>query len=284
MKKTLSILISIICIIALIPSCTQERSDKLQVFASFYVLEDFARQIGGDKVEVVNLTGNGDAHNFEISASQMAKLTKADLFIYIGGVDGWAVDIENSLTNADCFAFELDGGVDLTKTEDAHIWLNPDIAINQMSKLCDAFCAIDPQNAQYYKQNYAIAEEKELALEAKIKAAKEKTASHTMVVSHGAYGHLCKKLGMEQLAIEGIHGKGDPTPLQMAKVIDFIKENNIKYIFTSPNENAKSVQNVIAETGVELLELDPLDVDNNNGGYFSAMEKNITTIVNSINN
>ena len=284
MKKTLLLILSIFLVLSLLVSCTQERSDKLQIYASFYVLEDFAKQIGGDKVEVVNLTGNGDAHNFEISASQMAKLTKADLFIYIGGVDEWAIDIENSLTSADCYPFELDGGVDLAKTEDAHIWLNPDIAINQMSKLCDALCALDPQNAQYYKQNYAVAEEKELALDAKINEAKKKTASQTMVVTHGAYGHLCKKLGMEQLAVEGIHGKGDPTPLQMAKVIDFIKENDIKYIFTSPNENAKSVQNIIAQTGVELLELDPMDVDNNNGGYFSAMEKNITTIVNSINN
>ena len=284
MKKTLLLILSIFLVLSLLVSCTQEESDKLQIYASFYVLEDFAKQIGGDKVEVVNLTGNGDAHNFEISASQMAKLTKADLFIYIGGVDEWAVDIENSLTSADCYPFELDGGVDLTKTEDAHIWLNPDIAINQMDRLCDALCALDPQNAQYYKQNYAIAEEKELALDAKINEAKEKTASQTMVVTHGAYGHLCKKLGMEQLAVEGIHGKGDPTPLQMAKVIDFIKENDIKYIFTSPNESTKSAQNIVDQTGVELLELDPLDVDNNNGGYFAAMEKNITTIVNSINN
>lgn len=284
MKKTLLLILSIFLVLSLLVSCTQEESDKLQIYASFYVLEDFAKQIGGDKVEVVNLTGNGDAHNFEISASQMAKLTKADLFIYIGGVDEWAIDIENSLTSADCYPFELDCGVDLTKTEDAHIWLNPDIAINQMSKLCDALCALDPQNAQYYKQNYAVAEEKELALDAKINEAKKKTASQTMVVTHGAYGHLCKKLGMEQLAVEGIHGKGDPTPLQMAKVIDFIKENDIKYIFTSPNESTKSAQNIVDQTGVELLELDPLDVDNNNGGYFAAMEKNITTIVNSINN
>ena len=111
-----------------------------------------------------------------------------------------------------------------------------------------------------------------------------KTEGKTIVVSHGAYGHLLGELKVKQLAIEGIHSEGDPTAAHMAEIIDYIRENNIKYIFVSPNENSKSAMAVADETGAKILQLDSMESDNQGGSYFDIMEKNLDIIEQSIDN
>ena len=69
MKKFLSLIISIFFVLSLLPSCTQEQSDKLQVYVSFYALEGFARDIGGAKLAVTNLVQTGEPHDFEIRST-----------------------------------------------------------------------------------------------------------------------------------------------------------------------------------------------------------------------
>ncbi len=282
MKKILLLILSIFFVLSLLVSCTQEQSNKPQVFVSFYVLEDFAKEIGGDKIDITNLAKNGEPHDFETSAAQMAKLSKSDLFIYSGGVDSWAEDISDSAKASGCYVLKANGNVDLDSEHDPHIWLNPDIAISQMEQICTALCKIDEGNSDFYIANLKLAQEKCNFLKQQITDSRQKTDSHTIITAHGAYAHLLDLLGIEQLSIEGIHGKGDPTAAQMARIIDYAKENNIKYIFVSPNETAKSAQSVANEVGAQILYLDSLEVNNENGGYFKAMEQNINTILNSI--
>ncbi len=282
MKKFLSLIISIFFVLSLLPSCTQEQSDKLQVYVSFYAIEDFAREIGGDKIDVINLVQTGEPHDFEISATQMAKLLNSDLFIYSGTIDSWAQDISDSAAHEGCLVLKADGNINLNNHHDPHIWLNPDIAIAQMEQICNALCEIDENNKDFYTNNLNGAKEKCDLLKQKINSSKDKTNSHTIITAHGAYAHLLDLLGITQLSIEGIHSEGDPTAAQMAKIIDFARENNIKHIFVSPNENSKSAQGVANEVGAKIVYLDSLEVNNQNGGYFNAMEKNIEEISNSV--
>lgn len=282
MKKLLSLLISIFFVLSLLVSCTQVQSNKPQVFVSFYALEDFAREIGGDRIDITNLAKNGEPHDFEISAAQMAKLTNGDLFVYSGGVDSWAKDVAEGAKAEGCYVLEANGTVDLNNEHDPHIWLNPDIAISQMEQICTALCTIDKGNSDFYIANLKLAQEKYNLLKQQIEAAKQKTLSHTIITAHGAYAHLLDLLGIKQLSIEGIHGEGDPSAAQMARIIDYAKQNNVKYIFVSPNENARSAQSAANEVGAKILYLDSLEVNNENGGYFKAMEQNINTILNSI--
>ncbi len=280
MKKFLSLIISIFFVLSVLPSCTQERSDKLQVYVSFYALEDFAREIGGDKIDITNLVQNGEPHDFEISATQMAKLLDSDLFIYSGGIDSWAQDISDSTGSVR--TVKADGNIDLNNEDDPHIWLNPDTAIAQMEQICNSLCEIDEKNKDFYTNNLNRAKEKCNMLKEQIALAKPVTSSHTIITAHGAYAHLLDLLHVTQLSVEGIHSEGDPTAAQMAKIIDFARENSIKHIFVSPNENSKSAQGVANEVGAEIVYLDSLEVNNQNGGYFNAMEKNINEILNSI--
>ncbi len=280
MKKLIT---ALLCL--LLTACASPRegsSQKTQIFASFYVVEDFVNQIGKDKTEVTTLAENGSVHDFEISATQMAALCKSDLFVYMGGADHWAEYVAKTTANDGCKTLALCSDLTQEHIEDYHLWLDPDNAIEQMERICTYLSEVDSENAEYFRKNLETAKEKYKGLKQKMQELKTKTQGKTIVVSHGAYGYLCEELGMKQLAIEGIHGESDPTAAQMAQIIDYVKENNIKYIFASPNENSKSAQTVSAETGAQILYLDSLEADNQNGGYFEEMQKNLEQIEKSL--
>ena len=264
-------------------SCSSKNTEntKPKVFTSFHVMESLVREIGRDKVEITNLTQNGEVHDFEISASQMAALCEGDLFVFCGGADHWAEDIAQTVQNEGCEVLETSQGT-ATHNDDFHIWLDPDMAMEQMKKICESLSQINPQNKALFEENLSKANEKYIALKEDIALAAQKTAGKTIVVSHGAYGYLCKELGLEQLSIEGVHGESDPTAAQMAEVIDFVKQNDIKYIFTSPQEASKPAQAVAAEANAEVLTLDSMECDNGNGGYFEVMDYNLEQIKKSL--
>jgi len=263
--------------------CGNQNTEKTkpEVFTSFHVMESLVREIGGDKVEITNLTQNGEVHDFEISASQMAALCEGDLFVFCGGADHWAEDIAQTVQGEGCEVLETSQGI-AADNDDFHLWLDPDIAMEHMKKICASLSQINPQNKAVFEENLAKANEKYIALKEDIALATQKTVGKTIVVSHGAYGYLCKELGLEQLSIEGVHGESDPTAAQMAEVIDFVKQNNIKYIFTSPQEASKPAQTVADEANAEVLTLDSMECDNGNGGYFEVMEYNLEQIKKSL--
>jgi len=254
-------------------SCSSKNTEntKPKVFTSFHVMESLVREIGADKVEITNLTQNGEVHDFEISASQMAALCEGDLFVFCGGADHWAEDIAQTVQSEGGEVLKASQGI-ATHNDDFHIWLDPDMAMEQMKKICESLSQINPQNKALFEENLAKANKKYIVLKNNIELAAQKTAGETIVVSHGAYGYLCKELGLEQLSIEGVHGESDPTAAQMAEVIDFVKQNDIKYIFTSPQEASKPAQTVAAEANAEVLTLDSMECDNGNGGYFEVMD------------
>lgn len=264
----------------LFAGCSAENTadDKPDIFVSFYAVENFAKEIVQDKADITTLAQNGSMHDFEISASQMAKLSRADLFIYSGDADHWAKDISKTAEDEGCKTLSLAP----EESEDPHTWLDPDNAIEQIEMIYLAMCDISPENSEYFKENFDSAKEKYLDLKERTQSLLPKTEGKTIVVSHGAYGHLLGELKVKQLAIEGIHSEGDPTAAHMAEIIDYIKEHNIKYIFTSPNESSKTAEAIAGETGAKILQLDSMESDNQGGSYFEIMEKNLDIIEQSL--
>src|SRR5262245_34521829 len=75
-----------------------DAADKVKAVASFSILGDMVRQVGGDRVEVVTLVGpNGDAHVFNPTPADVKALASADVFFVNGlGFEGWIVRLEKS--------------------------------------------------------------------------------------------------------------------------------------------------------------------------------------------
>lgn len=286
LKKFILLLMSALILTACGNAGQSKKSDKLQVYTSFYAMYDFAKQIGGDKADVYLLCPVGsEPHDFEPKTSDMAKLSKADVFIYNGmGMESWAEKTVQSLKTDTLSVVEASKNIPyVTENEDAHVWLDPENAIYEMKNIKDAFCAKDASNSAYYESRYEECEKKADKLIDDYKAASKDFKNRTLITSHAAFSYLCDAFNMSQLAIEGSNGESDPSPAKMAEIIDFIKTNDIKYIFYESLDSSKTVDSIANETGAQTLALSPFEGDTDGKDYFTVMEENLETLKKAMN-
>ncbi len=261
---------------------------KLQVYTSFYCVYDFVSKIGGDKVQVYNLVPNGtEPHNWEPTAGDILGLKDADVFFYNGGgMEGWTDKVMESVKGENVRCVCLSEGIELiggNEGADPHIWLDPKNAKKEAETIKTTLIMADPDNEEYYNQNYKDFSDKINKLDSDFKAAVLNKKNKTIVVAHQAYGYLCKAYGLQQLAVEGLSADSEPSPAKMAEISEFIKNNGVKVIFFEELLAAKSVSVISEETGAELLVLNPFEglaqqeIDNGED-YFSVMRKNLENI------
>ena len=98
-----------------------------------------------------------------------------------------------------------------------------------------------------------------------------------------AFGYLAKAYGFEQLGIMGVSPDAEPTPERMADIVAFIKEHNVKAIFSEELVSPKLANAIAAETGVKVYVLNPAEglteeQTQKNVTYLDIMEENLKTL------
>ena len=278
---------------------------------------DFATKVGGDKVEVTNMVPAGtEPHDWEPAATDVKNLEEADVFIYNGaGMEHWTEDVLGALDNKELKVVEASRGLTLLEgkeedeeetedsssdsdasdestdseiTYDPHVWLNPLNAKAEMENIKNAFVEADPDNKDYYEQNYETYAEKFDQLDKEYKDGLADTKSKDLITSHEAFGYLCQAYGLNQVGIEGLSPDSEPDASRMNEIIKFAKENNVKTIFFEELVSPKVSETIADEIGAKTAVLNPLEGltdDEISAGedYFSVMESNLKTIEDALN-
>lgn len=289
--------------------------DKIKVYASFYPMYDFAKKIGGDKVEVTNLVPAGtEPHDWEPSAKDLAKISESDILVYSGaGMESWIDKVDQVTKDSKLVKVEASKDIDLIKSEhhhdeedakeedhedaheehdhgeyDPHVWLAPQNAKIQMKNIKDALVKADPTNKDYYEKNFEVYSQKIDDLDVKFSTSLKDTKSKNIVVSHEAFAYLCKAYGINQVGIEGLSPDSEPDAARMAEVTKFAKENKIKYIFFEELVSPKVSEAIAKEVGAKTAVLNPLEGlsdDQLKAGedYFSVMESNLKVLLEALN-
>lgn len=255
--------------------------DKIQVYTSFYAMYDFAREIGGDMADIYIMCPAGsEPHDFEPTASDMAALTESDLFIYNGmGMEHWTESVTEALSGSDVIIVEASANIpNVSENYDPHVWLDPENALAEMEAIADGFIEADPENKDYYSSRLDDCRSRIEQLDNDYKTAAAGFSSHNIVTSHDAYFNLCNAYGLIQFAVNGVDNSEDPTPTRMAEIIEFIKANDIKYVFNEPLSTSKILQSIADETGCELLTLDPFEGNTEDKSYFDVMYSNLESL------
>ena len=259
----------------------KKANGKVQVVASFYMMYDLAKKIGGDQVEVKNLVPAGtEPHEWEPGARDVASLEDADVFVYNGAeMEHWTDTILNTLDNKELVVAEASKGVKLTGS-DPHVWLAPLNAKKEMENIKDALIKADPNNQSYYEANYTEYAAKFDQLDQEYRDTISGLTNKNIVVAHEAFGYLCDAYGLKQVGIEGLSPDSEPDPAKMAEVIDFVRENHVKVIFFEELVSPKVAETIAYETGASAEMLNPLeglgDEELAAGeDYFSVMESNL---------
>ena len=167
-----------------------------------------------------------------------------------------------------------------------HTWLSIKNAMEELDTIYQKLATMDPDNAQYYKDNYAksLAEFKQLDAKFQEKLSTVPADRRYFVASHAAFNYLARDYGLKQVAVTGISPEDEPTAAQLATISDFVKKHNITTIFFEGTATPKVAETLAHSTGAKtssLYTMESLTDDEVNMGYLALMEKNLDALMES---
>lgn len=301
-KKTFLCILILFC---LLPSCQPAKesgmtNNKLTVIATTFPIYDFARNIGGEKINVTMLLPPGtDAHHYELKSNDIIKVSKADIFLFTNfEMEQWAYKIINAADkNTNMLAIETGSGAVLLpynketgdhdepiSSFDPHIWLDMDNAQKMVDNIEAAFIKKDSRNSDYYKKNSRDYKLKLTALDqcyrAELTGCKTKTILHA---GHWAFAYLAKRYNLQYVAVSNVFADAEPSPQKILSLIEQIKSEKVPYVFYEDMMNPRLAETIAKETGAGLLKLnnghDIKKADMDNGeSFISIMEKNLINL------
>jgi zinc transport system substrate-binding protein len=280
-----------VCALSAVTGCGGEQANgKLKVAASIVPLADFARNVGGDLVEVKTIVPPGATeHTFEPTSGQMKSLSVAKVFVMNGlELERWATDVVRKVGNPGLVTVVAADAVPLSrllKTEglyDPHVWLDPSLAIYEVRAIRDGFIKADPSHMDIYTKNADQYIKKLEALDRQIKTVTSEFSKKDFVSFHPAWTYFAAHYGLRQAGVvEELPGK-EPSARQIADIVDMIKELGIKVVFAEPQFSDKAAVVIAQEAGpgVVVKKLDPLGNPNNQDvrNYVEFMRNDVSVM------
>jgi zinc transport system substrate-binding protein len=268
------------------------QSKKIQVVASFYPLYYFASQIGGNKVEVANITPPGaEPHDYEPTTQDIAHIEKTSILILNGGqLEAWGDKIKEDLKGKNVeIVIAADGLVTQDVQEegqlmkDPHVWLDPVLAKKEAQNITRAFIKVAPENTAFYEANEKSLETKLDSLDLAFKVGLKDCQQNNIVTSHAAFGYIASRYGLKQVSISGLSPDQEPSPKQLADVAKFAKANNVKYIFFETLISPKLSETIAKEVGAKTIVFNPLeglthDEETAGKDYLSIQKDNLASL------
>lgn len=251
------------------------------VVAGFYPLAFAAQEIGGSRVEVVNLTPPGaEPHDLELSPRDVQQVRSADLVLYLGR--GFQPALEDAVQGAEGVIVDLLRGFDLLAVPggedgegiDPHIWLDPVRYAEMIEEIGEALG--EPGQASGLADRV-----KRLHLE--FEAGLADCERRELVTSHAAFEYLAARYGLEQLAITSLAPEAEPAPRELERVAELARERGATTIFFERLLSPELAETVAREIGARTAVLDPLEglteeeVERGED-YFSIMRANLKAL------
>ena len=307
-KRILRLIALVIVGVSLV-ACTKKESSPpqshkgLKIVTSFYPIYSMVKEVSGDLNDVRMIQSNSGIHEFEPSASDVAAIYDANIFIYHSRtLESWAGSLDPSLEKSKVQVVEASEGMQLEKVAgledvsadkgidektlyDPHTWLDPDKVAEEAQLIARHLSKLDSKNATKYEKNALKFAEKAKELSKKYQGVFNGIKNKTFVTQHTAFSYLAKRFGLKQLGISGISPDQEPSPRQLTEIQDFIKTYQVKTIFVESNASSKLAETLKKATGVNLKVLNPLEADpENDKSYLENLEDNFKILAKELKN
>ncbi|MFS0856007.1 metal ABC transporter substrate-binding protein [Paenibacillus taichungensis] len=142
---------------------------------------------------------------------------------------------------------------------DPHVWLSPALAVKEVRNIEAGLAQAAPEHADQFKQNADAYIAKLEALDQDFKAAVADSKRKDFITQHAAFGYLAQEYGLQQVPIAGLSPEQEPSAAQMASVIDFAKEHQVKTIFFETLVSSKVSETIASEVGAKTAVLNPIE-------------------------
>ena len=283
----------IACIVALV-AAPLHAQNRLDVVASFSILADLVKNVGGDRVNVTTLVGrNGDVHVYTPAPSDAKKNADAKILFVNGlGLEGWLPRLVQSAGNKATIITATSGIAPLKLGSDAdpHAWQSPLNAKIYVANIRDALIAADPADAAVFRANAAhyLTELDSLDAEVRAAIAKIPPERRKVITTHNAFGYFAAAYGMEFLAPVGVSTETEPSARDIAALIQQIKADKIPAVFLENLSDDRLIARIAAETGAKaggILYSDALtDEKGPAPTYIDLIRHNIKALTSALGN
>ena len=302
--------VEVFCLfLPLLTGCAaREASDKLKIVTTVFPPYDFARQIGGDRIELTMLLSPGEeVHTYEPSPKDIIAMENADLFLCVGGEsEAWTESVLSSLTSnrltvvrmTDCVTALEEETVDGMQTGhghdgdgsepelDEHVWTSPKNAVLILEQIRDAMCNADPQNAEAYTANAAAYAERLRALDAEY-AALFANGGEIVVADRFPFRYLADDYALNYYAaFVGCSAETEASFETISFLAKKADELKLPCVLTIEGKNHKIAETIVKNTAQKsqrILTMDSMQSTTSKDvasgtTYFSVMEKNLAVL------
>lgn len=279
--------------------------ESLSVLTSFYPLQLAVEEIGGKHVEATNLVKPGTAsHDLELTPKDVAKVSEADLFVYLKGFTGAVDDAAKNQAGDHAFDVSESAQLDLKAPEegehegheghedhdhdghdhgpnDPHFWLDPVRYADVALAVGDQLGKVDPENKATYAKNAKAFAKRLTALNTQLTSGLESCKRTDIITSHAAFGYLAQRVNMRQVPIAGLSPNESPEAASLTKISKLAKETGATTIYTETLASPRFAEAVARSSGAETAVLDPIEGLSKaapGSDYFEIMKANLKTL------
>ena len=253
--RRLGLLISLALIAVMAPARAQER---LNVVASFSILGDFIRNVGGDRVSVTTLVGpDSDAHVYSPTPADAKRIADAKLVFVNGlGFEGWLPRLVKSAGGKATIVTATSGITPLKSgsAADPHAWQSVANAKAYVANIRDALAAADPANAEAFKANASryLTDLDALDREVREAVAQIPEDRRKVISTHGAFGYFAAAYGVEFIAPVGVSTESEASARDVARIITQIRTSKIPAVFLENISDPRLIRRISAESGARV--------------------------------
>lgn len=279
---------------------TAQAADKLPVVASFSILGDLVRVVGGERVSVTTLVGaNEDAHAFEPKPADAKAILRSRLLFTNGlGFEPWAQKLASAAGYKGVTVVASKGVTPRAMSDekshahdghahaeaDPHAWQNPENVVLYVRNIASALSQADPSGRALYQANSAayVQELQTLDAWAKAQFAAIPAAKRKVITSHDAFGYFAAHYQIGFLAPQGVSTDTEPSARQVAQLIRQMQREKIRAVFLENMSNPKLLAQLSKDAGVSVgasLYADALSSTGQPGAtYLQMMRHNVTQL------
>jgi zinc/manganese transport system substrate-binding protein len=290
---------------AALPARAQER---IGVVASFSILGDFVRSVGGDRVAVTTLVGpTGDVHVYTPSPRDAKQIADARLVVVNGlGLEGWLPRLVQS-SGGKATIVTVTKGIKTREADedgdahghshsqghgdehtDPHAWQSVPNAKIYVANIRDALIAADPAGEATYRANAEayLAKLDALDREVREQVAKIPAGARKVISTHDAFGYFADAYGITFIAPQGVSTESEVSARDVARIIKQIRASKIPAVFLENISDPRLIQRIAAETGAKIggtLYSDSLTAENGDAPtYIDMVRHNIRTLTSAL--
>jgi zinc transport system substrate-binding protein len=243
---------------------------KNSVVAAFYPLAYAAERIGGPSFHIENLTPPGaEPHDLELTPREVGRIVNASVVLFLS--HGFQPAVSKAVEQARGRKVDVLAGLPL-HGNDPHVWLDPLLFARIGTKIGAALRRPSPGFVADMRK-----------LDEAYRSGLRDCKRREIVTSHAAFGYLAARYDLEQVAITGLAPESEPSPQQLAHVVEVVRRTHATTVFFETLVSPRLAETVAREVGARTAVLDPIegltpDEQERGDDYLTLMRRNLVAL------